>query len=176
MSPRAEGSWPPACSRSDLSPLDAPWTQMLLFEVGGAGMVACPQLTHSPSCALLPRSTQDPRPQSHPFRCPGMRLLRQRCNPPATTAPMPAASAGAAAAVAHGKHGSCEQHFGPTWLVQHQVVGAPGAAGMGSLWAQHHRQRCGNTAGMEPSPLTLSQECPCALCSVSSQKPKTCCN
>lgn len=61
----------------------------------------CRQLAH-PLPALLPFSTQDPRPQRHPFRCPGMRLLRQRCNPPATTAPTPAASAGAAAAVAHG--------------------------------------------------------------------------
>lgn len=62
--------------------------------------VSCPQLTHP--LFHVPSSTQDPRPQRHPFRCPGMRLLRQRCNPPATTAPTPAASAGAAAAVARG--------------------------------------------------------------------------
>lgn len=62
--------------------------------------VSCPQLAHP--LFHVPPSTQDPRPQRHPFRCPGMRLLRQRCNPPATTAPTPAASAGAAAAVARG--------------------------------------------------------------------------
>lgn len=101
----AAGSCPGAAPRVRLSSevsLPPARTQKLLFGVGDAGAGVLPAARSPAPCPPLPSSTQDPRPQRHPFRCPGMRLLRQRCNPPATTAPTPAASAGAAAAVARG--------------------------------------------------------------------------
>lgn len=47
--------------REDLSPLDAPWTLMLLLEVGGARLVAYPLLTH---CSPFPPALQYAGPAS----------------------------------------------------------------------------------------------------------------
>ncbi|KAL2297015.1 hypothetical protein Nmel_015069 [Mimus melanotis] len=126
------------CTKQPLEPLEARGSEAAGTLAGGshsspAGWeelrAAEQPLKHDPTPpTVYEAGTQDPRPQSHSFRCPGMRLLRQRCNPPATTAPTPAASAGAAAAAAHGTRTESEHggHPGrPNWRPSQTVKHEP---------------------------------------------------